>query len=85
MGNTTKFGRGRVLRQTQYVVPPENVSKEENSDEEGETALQRLVNQKRVERDNSSNEDDIPLQELRRRIRVRALNVRIMKYTRKSK
>lgn len=73
MGNTTKFG-GRVLRQTQYVVPPENVSEEENSDEEGETALQRLVSQKRVERDNSSDEDDIPLQELRRRIRARALN-----------
>lgn len=37
---------GRVLRQTQYVVPPENVSEEENSDDEGETSLQRLVSQK---------------------------------------
>lgn len=64
---------GRTIRQTGYVVPPENVSEEEQSDEEEETALQRLVSQTRVERDNSD-EEDILLQELRRRIRAHASN-----------
>lgn len=64
---------GRAIRQTRYVVPTENVSEEEQSDEEEETALLRLVSQTRVERDNSD-EEDILLQELRRRIRARALN-----------
>lgn len=75
MVNTTKI-RGTSFKTTtvEYVVSPKNVSEEENSDVEGETALQRLVCQKRVERDNSSAEDDIPLQGLRKRIRARALN-----------
>lgn len=36
---------GRAIRQTRYVVSRENVSEEEQSDEEEETALQRLLSQ----------------------------------------
>ena len=58
---------GRVLRRSTYVVPPE----EESSSEEETTPLQKIVRHKQQERDGSSDEDDIPTMELRRRFRSR--------------
>ena len=58
---------GRLLRRTTYVVPPE----EESSSEEETTPLQKIVRHKQQERDGSSDEDDIPTMELRRRLRSR--------------
>ena len=58
---------GRLLRRTTYVIPPE----EESSSEEETTPLQKIVRHKQQERDGSSDEDDIPTMELRRRLRSR--------------
>ena len=58
---------GRLLRRTTYVVPPE----EESSSKEETTPLQKIVRHKQQERDGSSDEDDIPTIELRRRLRSR--------------
>ena len=62
-----KDTEGRLLRRTTYVVPPE----EESSSEEETTPLQKIVRHKQQERDGSSDEDDIPTMELRRRLRSR--------------
>ena len=58
---------GRLLRRTTYVVPPE----EESSSEEETTPLQKIVRHKQQKRDGSSDENDIPTMELRRRLRSR--------------
>ena len=58
---------GRMLRRSTYVVPPED----ESSSEEETTPLQKIVRHKQQERDGSSDEDDIPTMELRRRLRSR--------------
>ena len=58
---------GRMLRRSTYVVPPE----EESSSEEETTPLQKVVRHKQQDRDGSSDEDDIPTMELRRRLRSR--------------
>ena len=58
---------GRLLRRTTYVVPPE----EEASSEEEMTPLQKIVRHKQQERDGSSDKNDIPTMELRRRLRSR--------------
>ena len=58
---------GRLLRRTTYVVPPE----EESSSEGKTTPLQKIVRHKQQKRDGSSDEDDIPTMELRRRLRSR--------------
>jgi transposase InsO family protein/predicted aspartyl protease len=57
----------RLLRKSNYVIPPE----ESDDEETEETALDRAVRFKRQERADSSDEDDIPLAELRRRIQTR--------------
>ena len=62
-----KDTEGRLLRRTTYVVPPE----EESSSEGETTPLQKIVRHKQQERDGSSDEDDIPTMELRRRLRSR--------------
>jgi transposase InsO family protein len=63
--------RKRLLRKSNYVVPPETGSEGEQSDDE-ETELEGAIRFKRQERESSSDEDDIPLMELQRRIRFRA-------------
>jgi hypothetical protein len=59
----------RLLRKSNYVVPPED--SEEEGETEEMTALERAVRFKRQERADSSDEDDLPLMELRRRWRAR--------------
>ena len=65
---------GRVLRPTNYVVPPISQS-DLSSDTENETdddiPLSKLAHRYRKERENSDNESDIPLMELKKRIRGR--------------
>jgi transposase InsO family protein len=61
----------RLLRKSNYVVPPETGSEGEKSDDDEETGLNRAIRFKRQERESSSDEDDIPMMELQRRIRFR--------------
>lgn len=62
----------RPLRSTQYVVPPvsDESSSSDTNDEES-IPLAKLAKKYRKERDNSDNESDIPLMELKRRINER--------------
>lgn len=62
---------GRPLRKSTYVVPPEESSSDES---EMEPALQRVIKRTRRERSDSEDEDDIPLTELRQRLRTRELS-----------
>ncbi|XP_065928361.1 uncharacterized protein [Magallana gigas] len=64
LSQTTEDG-GRTLRKTNYVVPLEDESSSENEDMQPERAIQS----KQWEREGSSDEEDIPLAELQRRIR----------------
>lgn len=61
---------GRRLRNTAYVVPPDE-SNEESGDDENPQDM--VVRHKRLERSDSEDEDDIPLMELRRRLHQRRL------------
>ncbi|KAK3107412.1 hypothetical protein FSP39_013983 [Pinctada imbricata] len=60
---------GHILRKTTYVVPPE----QSDSDEEQPVPQDVAVRHRVQEREDSSDEDDIPLMELRRRLRTRAM------------
>ena len=62
-----KDEHGRPVRRAAYVVPPESESDEEENVERDD----RIPDRYRMERSSSDSEDDIPLQELRRRIRER--------------
>ena len=68
------YEKGKLKRPTRYVVPPISSSSHSSSSESSDSEMindpmsQRLC---RRERNNSSSEDDIPLQELRDRIRAR--------------
>ena len=57
------------MRKTTYVVPPE----QSDSDEEQPVPQDVAVRHRIQEREDSSDEDDIPLMELRRRLRTRAM------------
>ncbi|XP_069114496.1 uncharacterized protein [Argopecten irradians] len=61
---------GRPLRKSTYVVPPESSSEES----EEETSLKRVIRYRRQERSDSDSGDDIPLMELRQRLRTRELD-----------
>ena len=56
---------GRLLRRTTYVVPPEQ---SDNDQEEQTTPLQKVIRHKQQEREDSDDEADIPLAEMRRRL-----------------
>ncbi|KAK3108120.1 hypothetical protein FSP39_001638 [Pinctada imbricata] len=60
---------GNILRKTTYVVPPENSDSESDVDEP--TPQDVAIRHRLQEREGSSDEDDIPLMELRRRLRSR--------------
>lgn len=64
---------GSINRKSTYVVPPDSG---EDSDEEPLTekqlAFKRAVENKRQERNSSSDEEDIPLMELRKRLQLKA-------------
>lgn len=67
--------RGRPLRKSVYVEPP-GQSGDESSSESSDSELpplNRAVRKKRVEREDWSSEDDIPLMELKKRLRGRKL------------
>ncbi|VDI83414.1 Hypothetical predicted protein [Mytilus galloprovincialis] len=59
--------KGRQLRKTNYVVPPED-SDESDSELPVANPRERLINRYRQERETSSDEDDIPLAELKQKI-----------------
>ena len=61
---------GRPVRKPLFVVPPENGSDTETSvDEEELPPLRRIANKFRRERETSSDEENIPLMELAKRLR----------------
>lgn len=65
---------GRVLRPTNYVVPPiceSDISSDTDKETDDDVPLSKLAHRYRKERENSSNESDIPLMELKKRIRDR--------------
>lgn len=64
---------GRTLRKTNYVVPPEEESSSEDDGEVQPEPLERAIRFKQRERENSSDEEDIPLAELQRRIRAKEI------------
>jgi hypothetical protein len=67
--------RGRPLRKSVYVEPP-GQSVDASSSESSDSVLpplNRAVKKKRVEREDWSSEDDIPLMELKKRLRGRKL------------
>ena len=70
--------KGKDLpRKARYVVNPESSSEESSSDSEPDNRppLQKVADKYRHEREGSSDEDDIPLMELAKRLRARdALN-----------
>jgi hypothetical protein len=62
----------RPLRSTQYVVPPvSNESSSSDTNDEENIPLAKLAQKYRKQRENSDNESDIPLMELKRRINER--------------
>ena len=67
---TVNNDSARPMRRTNYVVPPVD---EESSEEEVPEPLEREVRHKQRERENSEDEEDIPLAELQRRIRAKKI------------
>ncbi|MCG8078877.1 MAG: DDE-type integrase/transposase/recombinase [Candidatus Thiodiazotropha taylori] len=62
--------QGRVLRKTNYVVPPAYDTSESETSSDGEKApLARIADRYRKERDDSDQEDNIPLMELAKRLK----------------
>ena len=72
---TSKY-MGRRLRDTAYVVPPEASESSSESDPEANVPLNKLAEKYRHERDNSDNEDDIPLMELAKRLKARDQHIK---------
>ena len=62
---------GRPLRKTAYVIPPEDSSDEESSDTDQEGPYEKLAKKYQKERDDSDEEDNIPLMELAKRLKAR--------------
>ena len=64
---------GRVLRNTNYVVPPQHSDSDsdESDDTDSDTPLSKVAKRFCRERSSSSSEDDIPLMELAKRLRER--------------
>ena len=62
---------GRPLRKTAYVIPPEDSSDEESSDTDQEGPYEKLTKKYQKERDDSDEEDNIPLMELAKRLKAR--------------
>ena len=62
---------GRPLRKTAYVIPPEDSSDEESGDTDQEGPYEKLAKKYQKERDDSDEEDNIPLMELAKRLKAR--------------
>ncbi len=60
---------GKILRRARYVVDPEESSEDDSESEIDTRPLVKMAARKVNERQNSSDEDDIPLAELKRRLR----------------
>jgi hypothetical protein len=61
----------RPMRKTNYVVPP--ADEESSEEEEMPEPLEREIRHKQRERENSEDEEDMPLAELQRRIRAKKI------------
>jgi hypothetical protein len=59
------------MHKTNYVVPP--ADEESSEEEEIPKPLEREIRYKQRERENSEDEEDIPLAELQRRIRAKKI------------
>jgi hypothetical protein len=66
-----EYPDGRTPRKATQAAPPDSSSNESSSDDEQAHPLHRQIQKARNERSSSSEEDDIPLMELRRRLRTR--------------
>ncbi|CAC5398014.1 unnamed protein product [Mytilus coruscus] len=73
-----KSNENKKLRKSRFVVPPESsesemeVDPQENETVENRTSFRnRLIRKNKHERDTSSDEDEIPLMELKKRINIR--------------
>ena len=62
---------GRPLHKTAYVIPPEDSSDGEFSDTDQEGPYEKLAKKYQKERDDSDEEDNIPLMELAKRLKAR--------------
>ena len=62
---------GRPLRKTAYVIPPEDSSDEESGDTDQQGPYEKLAKKYQKERDDSDEEDNIPLMELAKRLKAR--------------
>lgn len=60
---------GRPLRKSVYVVSPEVSSSESAGESDTDISLARFAKKYKKERDDWSSEDDIPLMELKKRLR----------------
>jgi hypothetical protein len=63
--------RGKILRKATQVVAPESSSSDSEDEARQENARDRLNRGVRKEREHSSSEEDVPLMELRKRLRTR--------------
>lgn len=70
-----KDNAARLTRNTTYVVPPVESDSDMDSEDAEETGLKTAIRHKQQEREDSSDEDDIPLAELARRLKARKQNL----------
>ena len=71
-GEIPKDNLGRKLRQGAYVVPPNDPDSNSSDESEMEQEpTQKMIKRRRQERDASTDEDDIPLMELAKRLKER--------------
>ena len=79
-----KGNSGRNLRQTAYVVPPNDPDSNSSDESEmKEQPTQKIIKRRRQERDASTDEDDIPLMELAKRLKERDARNKAVKNTHK--
>ena len=67
-----KDDEGRRLRDAAYTIPPQPSESESDADSESDEniPLAKLAKRYRHERETSSDEEDIPLMELRKRLSI---------------
>ena len=67
-----KDQKGRLIRKAKYAVPPSSSSSEDVSDHSDEP-LSKIDKKYQKQRDTSSDEDDIPLMELAKRMHAKEM------------
>ena len=71
-GAYPKDQKGRPIRKAKYDVPPSSSSSEDESDRSNEP-LAKISKKYQKQRDTSSDEDDIPLMELAKRMHAKEM------------